>query len=395
MASFKCKLKRIRSSNGDNYINNGELPLKMKLCDKYVKRDNIDKSQRMTKNIIDDEVNTIESTQSTICDEVEVANNTSNYSLLNRTEEFKEIMKHLQLDTNPRSFRDDENLLNYCFLTSKPSRNNAIGFTFHVAMENIVTGRPRILSRTMSIAIEYLCCTRFPDKMIYGESKSVSPFIAKPFKEDSNMFLRGFPLLRSLKEKKECSDLLIVLDMDETLVHCTNEPIRGNIKPDLLVNISTFESPWTVYFRPFLKLFLNCASKIGNICIFTASTREYAEQVINSIDPNNNLIKYRLFREDCTIYNNGYMKDLRIIKGANLNRTVLVDNSLISNTLQLDNAIPVDSWYGCPKDNELLRVLILLNRLQFLSDVRPYLANRYGIREWINMNRIRDSLRPI
>ncbi|KAK6590006.1 putative NLI interacting factor CTD-like phosphatase [Cryptosporidium xiaoi] len=388
MASFKYKLKRVRTFNGDDYINNEELPLKTKLCDDDIKEGNTDKNPKIVENII-------ENTQSTVEDEAEVINDIPSYSLLNKVEEFKEIMKHLQLDTDPKSFRDDENLLNYCFLISKPSRNNVIGFTFHVAMENIVTGRPRILSRAMSIAIEYLCCTKFPDRVIYGECKNMSSFIVKPFKEDSNLFLRGFPLSRSQKEKKEHSDLLIVLDMDETLVHCTNEPIRGNIKPDLLVNIAAFETPWAVYYRPFLKLFLDCASKIGNICIFTASTREYAEQVINSIDPNQNLIKYKLFRENCTVYNKGYMKDLRTIKGANLNRTVLVDNSLISNTLQLDNAIPVDSWYGCPKDNELLRVLILLNRLQFLSDVRPYLANRYGIREWINMNRIRDSLRPI
>ncbi|KAK9173069.1 hypothetical protein cmbei_4003240 [Cryptosporidium meleagridis] len=392
MAAFKYRMKRLRTSANEEFQE--ELPLKSKLNERLV-------AERKEDNALEEkDLNSLgkdfsPNSQSTI-DSENLEDSALERSLLKRFDDFMEIMRHLKLNVKPGSFRDDENLLNYCFLISKPFKNNSIGFTFHVAMENIVNGRPRVLSQSMSMAIEYICCTKFPSKLINGESPTInSPFNVNDTQNDKSLLKMGnLPLLKTIKEQEVSSGLFIVLDMDETLVHCTSEMLKG-IKPDLLVKIATYSTPWFVYYRPFLKFFLQNASKLGSICVFTASTKEYAEQVINSIDPTQDLIKYKLFREHCTVYNKGYMKDLRIIQGANLKRTVLVDNSLISNTLQLDNAIPVDSWYGCCKDNELLRLLVLLNRIQLLSDVRPYLAKRYGIREWINMNRTKDNLIPI
>ncbi|KAH8581481.1 NLI interacting factor CTD-like phosphatase [Cryptosporidium sp. chipmunk genotype I] len=392
MVAFKYRMKRLRTFANEEI--QGELPLKSKLNERIIaKREENNTEEKKDLNSFDK--NCSQNSQSTLeTENMEVS--LLEMSLLRRFDDFMEIIRHLKLNVKPGSFRDDENFLNYCFLISKPFKNNNIGFTFHVAMENIVNGRPRVLSQSMSMAIEYICCTKFPSKLLSGESSTInSPFKVNDIQNGKSLLKIGnLPTSKTVKEKESSSGLFIVLDMDETLVHCTNEMLKG-VKPDLLVNIAAYSSPWFVYYRPFLKFFLKNASKLGRICVFTASTKEYAEQVINSIDPNQDLIKYKLFREHCTVYNKGYMKDLRIIQGADLKRTVLVDNSLISNTLQLDNAIPVDSWYGCSKDNELLRLLVLLNRIQLLNDVRPYLASRYGIREWINMNRTKDNLMPI
>ncbi|OII72152.1 NLI interacting factor ctd-like phosphatase [Cryptosporidium ubiquitum] len=392
MVAFKYRMKRLRTIANEEA--QGELPLKSKVNERYI-TDREEDSKLGEKSSDSPDEDYSQNSQSTI-ESKNIEENMLEMSLLRRFDDFIEIMTHLKLDIKPGSFRDDENLLNYCFLISKPYKNNSIGFTFHVAMENIVSGRPRVLSQSMSMAIEYICCTKFPLKLLHGEVSAInSPFKVNDMQDEKSLFkISHLPLLKTVKEQEYSSGLFIVLDMDETLVHCTNEMLKG-IKPDLLVNIAAYSSPWFVYYRPFLKFFLKNASKLGKICVFTASTREYAEQVINSIDPTHDLIKYKLFREHCTVYNKGYMKDLRIIQGVDLKRTVLVDNSLISNTLQLDNAIPVDSWYGCTKDNELLRLLVLLNRIQLLNDVRPYLANRYGIREWINLNRTKDNLMPI
>lgn len=391
MATFKYRMKRLRTVSNEQVQ---ELPLKSKMTEKHVS--NAEEGERSGEDDFDSfKKGSSQNSQSTV-DREGVKTDSEETSLLRRLDDFTEIMGHLKLNIKPGSFRDDENLLNYCFMVSKPYKNNSIGFAFHVAMENVVSGRPRILSQSMSTAVEYICCTKFPSKLLRGEG----PMISSPFKVDhqyerSPLKLGGLPLLKAVEEQEGGgSGLFIVLDIDETLVHCTSEMLKG-VKPDLLVNIPTYSSPWFVYYRPFLRFFLKNASRLGSLCVFTASTKEYAEQVISSIDPNQEFVKYKLFREHCTVYNKGYMKDLRIIQGADLRRTVLVDNSLISNTLQLDNAIPVDSWYGCTKDNELLRLLVLLNRIQPLSDVRPYLANRYGIREWVNLNRTKDNLIPV
>jgi RNA polymerase II subunit A small phosphatase-like protein len=50
-------------------------------------------------------------------------------------------------------------------------------------------------------------------------------------------------------------------------------------------------------------------SKIYEIFIFTASISEYANPVIDRIDPNR-LCSVRLYREDCVMYNNIFVKDL-------------------------------------------------------------------------------------
>ncbi|KAJ1610360.1 putative NLI interacting factor CTD-like phosphatase [Cryptosporidium canis] len=387
MVAFKYRMKRLRTMSNEDVQ---ELPYKSNMSEQRImEREEDDKLE-------DNDFSSIEKkySQSTVDGESAMANPLE-LSLLKRINDFMEIMRHLKLNIKPGSFRDDENLLNYCFLASKPYKNNSVGFTFHVAMENIVSGRPRILSRSMSMAIEYICCTKFPSKLVHGEVQIMNGSFKADFAIEKPLLSTCSSLSNKGSEKfGGGSGLFIVLDMDETLVHCTNEMLKG-VKPDLLVNIASYSSPWFVYYRPFLKFFLQKASKLGRICVFTASTKEYAEQVIKSIDPNQDIIKYKLFREHCTVFNKGYMKDLRIIQGVDLKRTVLVDNSLISSTLQLDNAIPVDSWYGCTKDNELLRLLVLLNRIQLLNDVRPYLAKRYGIREWINLNRIKDNLMPI
>jgi len=53
-------------------------------------------------------------------------------------------------------------------------------------------------------------------------------------------------------------------------------------------------------------------SKIFELVIFTASVQEYADKVINYIDPKG-LIKRRFYRNSCTKTNGVYNKDLNKI----------------------------------------------------------------------------------
>jgi CTD small phosphatase-like protein 2 len=55
------------------------------------------------------------------------------------------------------------------------------------------------------------------------------------------------------------------------------------------------------------------------IIIFTASHSCYANVVLNILDPKNEFITYRLFREHCVQTKEGiYIKDLRIIANRDL-----------------------------------------------------------------------------
>lgn len=65
--------------------------------------------------------------------------------------------------------------------------------------------------------------------------------------------------------------------------------------------------------------------------VFTASHREYADAVIDLIDPEGSLINFRLYREHCFQTDEGiFIKDLRVIRNRDLKDVILVDNSVYS-----------------------------------------------------------------
>ncbi len=51
--------------------------------------------------------------------------------------------------------------------------------------------------------------------------------------------------------------------------------------------------------------------------------------------------------------NGFFIKDLRIVKDADLKNTILVDNLSHSFGFQIDNGIPILEWYNDKNDSEL------------------------------------------
>lgn len=136
--------------------------------------------------------------------------------------------------------------------------------------------------------------------------------------------------------------------------------------------------------RPGLTEMLEQLYKEFQLIVFTASHRNYANAVIDHIDPENKYIKYRLYREHCSISKSGlYVKDLRIIN-RDLKNMVLVDNSAHCYAYQVENGIPIIPYFHGKNDFELKMICSYLRKLKDSEDVR--VKNR----ETFKLSRYRD-----
>ncbi|KAF6143393.1 hypothetical protein GIB67_001337 [Kingdonia uniflora] len=177
------------------------------------------------------------------------------------------------------------------------------------------------------------------------------------------------------REPQKRSHITLVLDLDETLVHSTLYTCES---ADFSFAVTFDMETHTVYVRqrPFLKMFLETVASMFEIVIFTAGESAYAEKLLDILDPDHTLISQRIYRDSCVFSKNGHTKDLTIL-GRDLARVAIVDNSPQVFQLQVDNGIPIESWYGDPTDNALLSLLLFLDTLVGADDVRPIIRKQF------------------
>ncbi|CAD8097640.1 unnamed protein product [Paramecium primaurelia] len=87
------------------------------------------------------------------------------------------------------------------------------------------------------------------------------------------------------------------------------------------------------------------------------------------VDPNKKAIE-RLYRENCTIIKGGLTKDLNKL-GRDLKDIIIVDNSILSFTLNPENGFKVKDFFYDIQDKELEQILPFLIWISQLPDVRP------------------------
>lgn len=174
----------------------------------------------------------------------------------------------------------------------------------------------------------------------------------------------------------------LVLDLDETLVHSS---LDGDCTPDFTftVDVGTIAHVVAVRKRPHLQIFLEHMASRYEVVVFTASQQVYAEQLLDLLDPEKKLIKHRIYRDSCVFWEGNYLKDLTYL-GRDLAHTLIVDNSPQAFGFQLDNGIPIESWYDDDNDTELLKLIPFLEEILEVEDVRPVIAERFGLRKLVH-----------
>ena len=161
----------------------------------------------------------------------------------------------------------------------------------------------------------------------------------------------------------------LILDIDETLVHSAFTPF--NRPPDISLNIELngFNREIYVLKRPHVDEFLEELSNIFEIITFTASLSQYAGPLLDKLDKCH-IVNHRLFRENCIHQKGIFIKDLRKV-GRDLKNIIIIDNNPISYIVNMDNGLPISTWYDDINDNELMKLIPLLKYLSNVEDVRP------------------------
>lgn len=105
--------------------------------------------------------------------------------------------------------------------------------------------------------------------------------------------------------------------------------------------------------------------------VFTAGVKDYADPILDKIDPDGTLIKKRMYRDQCIKTEQFFIKDLDVILDRDKSKMLLVDNSILSFAFDLPNGVPINSFMGDEEeDKELLYLISFLEEAFYQSDLR-------------------------
>ena len=157
-------------------------------------------------------------------------------------------------------------------------------------------------------------------------------------------------------------EFCLVLDIDETISH-TMKLSFGN------------------YFllRPGVIHLIRKLYHFFEIDIFTAAIKRYADNIVDKLDPNDEYINYRFYREHCIYEGTKTVKKL-IRMGRELNKIIFVDNIKYNAKYNMDNLYHVSSWKDDVYDEEMIKLQDLLIEIivngTFKDDIRKGIAGK-------------------
>lgn len=217
------------------------------------------------------------------------------------------------------------------------------------------------------------------------------------------------------------SDLVVFLDLDMTLIYAStvdHAVSYGHPEDTFLVNLPLMPTVFdqgeepsvevrilslAVRKRPFVDKFLaEVSARYAEVHVFTASQQNYADQVLDKLDPNGTIFTKRWYRDSCTCLRKGdYSSSANLrkdilgldwkVKGERSidpKRFVLVDdcqdvmmkhasNGILISEFCTDNDGDDEKKKDPKDDTALLQVLKLLQKLDTAADVRPVLKKKF------------------
>lgn len=162
------------------------------------------------------------------------------------------------------------------------------------------------------------------------------------------------------------SKKILMLDLDETLITTETQNERQQLR---------------VLVRPYAREFIKHCSKHWNLALFTASTRKYAESIVQRLDPDGSALLDIISREFCIQHGLNFVKDLRVVTqvAPSLANVLLIDNKLAAFAFQPFNGLPILPFKGDPNDQELKDLTQVLQELANpTASITEWIASRYN-----------------
>ena len=175
---------------------------------------------------------------------------------------------------------------------------------------------------------------------------------------------------------------LLLLDLDETLIHCSGNLSlikKFDIELDF-VNDEGIFIPGLLNIRPHAQAFLKSMSKVYEVVIFTASMKYYADTILEVIDPKRQYVSNSFYRESCSQTSSGKLvKDLTVFGGVPLSDMLLVDNNIYCMWTHPNHGVPVLHFTFDRSDKELIGLESFLLDLVKYKDHSSILKKQFKI----------------
>ena len=190
---------------------------------------------------------------------------------------------------------------------------------------------------------------------------------------DKKNYLLNNNIIKSVKvpflppiKNNENFILTIVLDLDRTLIYSELEESEEEEEEcDEEEEEKNKQNPdnENIILRPGLYQFLeNLMNLKCELIIFTSSSKQRADIIIDKIEKNKKYFNQRLYREHCSLMGAAYVKDISKL-GRDLSKTIIIDNDLGCFYLQQENGILIKTFSGKQTDKYLMNLYAILNKI--------------------------------
>lgn len=165
---------------------------------------------------------------------------------------------------------------------------------------------------------------------------------------------------------------LLILDLDETLIHASEKQLSR--ESDFIVGNKYF-----VHKRPFVGNFLTWAFDNFQVAVWTSATDDYAAEIIENVFSGfQNKLSFVWSRERCTpsldfeSRETFWEKKLTKLgrRGYKLENVIVVDDSPQMWRSSYGNLVTVKPYFGETEDDELEKLILYLDILKNVENVR-------------------------